>query len=444
MKNKKIYVCLLLIIYLLNILGGFSTVDALSTGEEVLLKTDYECKSLVQFWLESYGYWSFKVIHYVYYNDFNTNIKYPAFCIEPEKEGIGIKYDSYNTSIEKSYDNVLWRILNKGYMGKTYQDWNLEADDDLYSATLIAIHSYKENLNPKSKYRVGIKGIDGLSLEEVQRRGSKVLDVAEELYNYGLNGKEVYEEPIVYIKEIEKEKHEKINDIEYLVYEYKVDANRKLESYVVNISDFTEGTLVLDMSNNVKSNFSNSNFKIAIPIDNINKDIEGIIKIENAKIKTCPIFCCKSLVPSTQSYITYTSSYEYANVDTKLNLKSDTASLEIIKKDDETKKPIENVIFKIFNSNNEELGEYKTDKSGKIILKDMKPQTIYVQEISAPKQYKINNEKIKINLKWGEVSKIEVTNKLKEGKLEILKKEDSEQKKALEGVEFDLLDENKK
>ena len=442
MNNKKICLILVLIVYLITIFGNFNISKAnIFDGETLLLKGDHECPSLVQFWLQSGGFWSFKIVYYVYYNDKDTLEKYPAFCVEPAKEGVGTGYSSYDTLVTKSYDNVLWRILSNGYMGKTYKDWNLECDDDLYSATKIAIHSYKENVSPKEKYRVGQKGIDGLTLEEVQRRGTKVLDVAEELYNYGLNGNLVYEEPKVNVKEDKKEEKVIISGKEYFVQSYVVNTNKKLESYDVKLEGIIEGAIILDKNNNEKKSFSDNSFKIAIPIENIKEDINGKINIENVKIKTCPIYYCQSMISGAQSYITYTSGYEYTKTSLDFNLKANTASIEIMKIDDETKKPIENVTFKIFDSNDEELGSFKTDKDGIIELKNLNPSIIYLKEVSAPNEYKVNNEKIKVDLKWNETSKIEISNKLKKGSLKIKKVDSIDNLKTLEGVKFDLLDE---
>ena len=90
--------------------------------------------------------YSYKVVWYVYYNDPETDEKYPAFCIEPKKEGVGTGYDSYSASVSRENNNQIWRILNKGYMGKSYQIWNEEnqneqlkeeCEDDFYSGTKI-------------------------------------------------------------------------------------------------------------------------------------------------------------------------------------------------------------------------------------------------------------------------------------------------------------------
>ena len=124
--------------------------------------------------MKDYEKWSYKIVWYVYYKDLTDGKKYPAFCIEPKKEGIGTGYDSYSALVRNETDNRIWRILDKGYMGNTYVDWNLECDDDLYSATKIALHSLKEEILPKDKYILGNRSVDGNSVEDIQRRRCKV------------------------------------------------------------------------------------------------------------------------------------------------------------------------------------------------------------------------------------------------------------------------------
>lgn len=444
MKIKKIISIILISIYLITLFANFNVSNAsIKEGDTLLLQGDHECDSLVQFYIKDLDFWAYKSVYYVYYEDVQTKEKYPAFCVEPVKDGVGTGYDKYNASLTKDNDEIVWRILSKGYMGSKYTDWNLECDDDLYSATKIAVHSYKEGINPKGKYRVGDRTVDGNTVEEIQRRGTKVLDLAEELYEYGINGKEKYEEPELLVDTQEKGKVETIGKKEYYVQNYSVLSNRKLESYDISISNFISGTKILDSENKEKSNFKENIFRIAIPVDNLKENILGKIEIKNAKIKTCPVYYCHSLIEGAQSYVTYTSGYEYIEAAQKLELEVNTAKLSIKKIDEETKKPIEGVKFKITDEKNKSLGEYVTDKNGEIKLSNLMPGIVYVEEIEAPKEYKIDKTKKKVVLQYGKTSIIEIKNELQKGKLKIIKVDGSDNSKTLEGVEFDLLDENK-
>lgn len=447
MKNKltkKILIILLLIIQILQITGNmFSTVQAsIKEGDTIELEGDHECDSLVEYWMEDYQKWSYKIVWYVYYTDEEEGVRYPAFCVEPAKQGVGTGYDSYETTISKEKDNKIWRVLNKGYMGSTYKEWNLECDDDFYSATKIALHSVVEGIAPINKYVLGERSVDGNSIEEIRRRGEKVLEVSQELYEYGVNGKEVYEAPQISISEQGEYKKETIGNALYYVQNYKVTGNRSLKSYEVEIKDFPSGTRILDSKNKEKNILSENYFKVAIPINKIKNDIDGKINIKNAYVKTNPVFFCKSTVENAQSYATYTSGYEKASTNTNLKIKANTCNLEILKIDQETKKPIPNVTFKIKNKSGELLGKVTTNEKGIAKLDGLEPQNVIIKETEVPANYILSKEEREVVLKWGEKTYVEFENELKRGNLRIIKVDKDNNEILIEGVKFGIYDKN--
>ncbi len=449
MKNKitkKVLIILLLIIQILQITGNmFSTVQAsIKEGDTIELEGDHECDSLVEYWMEDYQKWSYKIVWYVYYTDEEEGVRYPAFCVEPAKQGVGTGYDSYETTISKEKDNKIWRVLNKGYMGSTYKEWNLECDDDFYSATKIALHSLVEGIAPKDKYVLGDRSVDGNSVEEIRRRGAKVLEVSQKLYEYGINGKEVYETPRVSISAQGEYKKETIGNTLYYVQNYKVTGNKNLKSYEVEIKDFPSGTKILDSKNKEKNILSENYFKVAIPINKIQKDIDGRINIKNAYVKTNPVFFCKSKIEDAQSYATYTSGYEKASTNTSLKIKSNKCNLEILKIDQETKEPIANVTFKIKNKNGDVLGKVTTNEKGIAKLEGLEPQNVIIKEIEVPANYVLSKKEKEVTLKWGEKTTVEFENELKKGNLRIIKVDKDNNEILLEGVKFEIYDKNGK
>lgn len=438
-KTRKIISIIILLIQLITMITNLNISNAnIKEGDTVTLLGDHECHSLVEYWMASHNKWSYKIVWYVYYIDANTGNRYPAFCVEPAKEGVGTGYSSYNASITKETDNVIWRILSKGYMGSKWTDWNIENDDDFYSATKIALHSYKEGVAPKDKYILGNRSVDGNTVETIQRRGRKALDIAQTLYEYGINGKEVYESPSVNVNTNGEKKIENINGVEYYTQNYKVTANKTLNSYKVSIENFVSGTKILDSSNTEKSNFTNNTFKIAIPTKNIKENINGKINIIDAQVKTCPIYYAQSSVPSAQSYVTYTSSYELASTHTNLNISSNNANLKITKIDSKTKKPLPNVTFKLTDEKGANLGEYTTNQNGIIEIKNMNPGTVTIKEIKVDDKYVLNPTENKLTLEWGKTSTITIENDKKQGKINVLKTDLENNKIRLEGVEFEL------
>ena len=195
--------------------------------------------------MEDYERWSYKIVYYVYYNDEGN--RYPVFCVEPAKQGVGTGYDSYTAVINNVEDmysngiekrNQIWRILMKGYMGTKWTDWDLECDDDFYSATKIALHSLAEGVAPNEKYILGNRSVDGNTVEDIQRRGEKVLNLAQELYEYGLYGSECYQKPIILIEEDGEPSTESIENVEYFIQDYLISTNKYLQSYDISIKNF--------------------------------------------------------------------------------------------------------------------------------------------------------------------------------------------------------------
>lgn len=438
---KKGIIILLLVIQIFQILGNFLFAEAsIKEGDVVLLQGDHECDSLLEYWMEDYQKWSYKIVWYVYYIDRDDGNKYPAFCVEPAKKGVGTGYDSYDVTIKNENDNRIWRVLNKGYMGSNYEEWNLECDDDLYSATKVALHSIAEGIAPKDKYILGNRSVDGNSVEEIQRRGAKVLDVAQTLYEYGINGTEAYVSPKASINKQGEYKIENINNTSYYVQNYKVTGNKSLKSYEVEIQNFPNETKILNLENQEQVNLSDSSFKIAIPVNQIKQDINGNIIIKNAAIKTNPIYYCKSSVENAQCYVTYTSGYEIASASTSLQLKANNCNLQIQKIDKETKSPIANVTFEIKGENGSKIAEVTTNKNGIAELNNIYPQVVTIKEIKVPDNYVLSSEEKKVKLEWQKTSSITFENVRKKGNLKIVKVDADNNEIKLENVEFKLYD----
>ena len=83
-KTKKIVSIFLLITILLS---NFYSIFAKTIEEcdKIHLVYGHDCVSV----LKIKGQDKLKQVAYVYYQDPDTGIKYPAFCVEPSDEGIG-------------------------------------------------------------------------------------------------------------------------------------------------------------------------------------------------------------------------------------------------------------------------------------------------------------------------------------------------------------------
>ncbi len=86
-KTKTILSLLLLIIILISNISPIILAKSISESEKVNLIFDHDCIST----LRIKGTNMIKQVAYVCYVDPETGIKYPAFCVEPAKDGIGTR-----------------------------------------------------------------------------------------------------------------------------------------------------------------------------------------------------------------------------------------------------------------------------------------------------------------------------------------------------------------
>lgn len=410
-KTRKKIIKLLLSIQLISIIFNFSPVKAnINEGEKLVLVKDHKCNLPLEYLDKYKDKWKDNTIWYVYYTDLENGKKQPAFCveqvIEENIENIVIEFKAEIT--KPGSDMKTWRILNKGYMGSNYKEWNLECDDDLYVATKIAIQELMEDGDIEGKYRAKK---DNNNQEEIEKRVKKVLEVAKKLYNYGINGTEAYEEPKIAIREDNKAIQEKIEDILYYVQNYKLESNGDLISYQVKLENFPKETKILNGENKEQEVFTNSSLKIAVPVNKIQENIIGKIKIENAEVKTNLFFHCLSYGKESQSY--RVCSNEKTSTQIELEIEAKPTNLYIKKIDKETKVPISNVTFEIKDEKGNKLQEITTNKEGIAKIENIIEQTVIVKEIKVPKDYIISNEEVNVELKWGEITNVIIENERK-------------------------------
>lgn len=438
-KTNKILSILLLIIILFS---NFSNIFAktISENSKINLKFDHDCVSV----LKIKGKDQLKQVAYVCYIDPDTGISYPAFCVEPANIGVGTGAgDNYDVTISSLNNPILWRMLYKGYVGSSYTSWGLDSDDDLYFATKTAVHCFADGSTPKEKYeiphRVG-RG-DNATLEEVQSRGAKVLEVAQAIYDYGYKSSENYMKATASISK-GNSSEQTLNGTKYLVQNYSLITNKELSSYKVSISKFPTGTKILNSSNIEATKMQASTFKIAIPEKSLTENFKGTINVNNAEIKSFPIFYCDSGNLSTQDYIISGKSEE-VNAQTTLNVDVYKSTLKIIKSDEESK-PVAGAVFNLKYSDGTNIGDYTTDSNGTITVSKLKQGSILATEKSVPSSYVLDSSSKNIILEYNSTKTLNVANKLKRGNLKIIKIDEDNKEIRIPNVEIQLLDSNKK
>ncbi len=434
---KIITIILLLILLITNTLPVFAL--ELHPGQIIKLQKDHDCISV----LKMKGKDILKKVVYVVFVDPETGKKLPAFCVEPSKEGIGTGAgDSYDVTLDMLNDQRLWRVLYKGCMGTTYSEWGLECEDDLYYATKTAVHCLVDNINPKEKYEVPnrVGWGENVSLEDVQRRGGKVLEVAEELYNYGINGTENYAQAYLNLTK-ESEAVELIGSEEYLLQKFKLTSNRPIESYSVGIEGLTDETKIMDANGKETYNMTTDIFQVAVPIRQLTKTLNENIFVSRANVKSYPVFYAFAENEELQDYIISAGDTEIIDAEFNYKIVPKASSLKIIKQDEETKIPIAGVKFNVkYSESGKNIGDYTTNKDGIIEIPNLKPENITLTEIETLEQYELNNTPIEIKINYGENKEMTIYNKHKKGNLKVIKNDKDNSDIKLDEVEFDLLD----
>ena len=86
------------------------------------------------------------------------------------------------------------------------------------------------------------------------------------------------------------------------------------------------------------------------------------------------------------------------------------AAVKIIKTDAENHKPLKNVEFTLFNEYGEQIGIYKTNRKGEILVENLPYGTYYFLETKAPKGYYSTNNKFYFKIDSPDLRTLNVTN----------------------------------
>lgn len=320
-------------------------------------------------------------------------------------------YDSYIKEVLK--DQKIWRCLYEGYMGVDWKDTTVESDDDWYFVTKIVVHCLVNNESPKQSYRVADRILQsdkdaGLTLSSLQRKGKKILDEAEKLYNKAKNGTGQYRDAQA---EITKQ-GDLYTSGENVIQEFKVSANKELGSYDVNLRNFPSGTTYTKSGNIIK---------VKIPKKSIVNDINGTIDIANARVKTCPAFYAEAKNDDYQDYVIAADPYESTSARTTLKINADTSKLKIVKTDEETGEKLANIKFNVKYESGENIGDFVTNEDGIIIIENLKPGKVIITELETDDKHILDTTENTITLVWGETSTFSIDNERIKGLIKVIK-----------------------
>ena len=413
MIKTKVFKCVIALVAVIIQLAIFGRgVNAAKIGETKTLERGEKGYYCVEKW--DGNKWIYLTYNQTFYTDTDGQ-RYIAYCLSPGKPGVGYVADEkegYDVNINDLLKNdVIWRVLKNGYPNKSVQELGVETSDDAYFATMQAINAILRGYTidqARELYSPGKFAINGESFEDIQRRGTKTLDLMFKLMDIGLNGKEKRDDYLnISVKNTNTFQKENDN---FCSQTFEVQSLAEIAEFKIDkLENLPEGSYIADENENKKDVFKGKEkFKIVIPRENIVKDIHGKISIK-VKQKNYPVYFGASLVDGFQDYALCNNSYSDVDVNFNINIKTDKSSLKITKIDADTQQTIEGVKFEIAFQDGV-TKEYITDKNGNIEITNLRPGSIVIKEIETVEKYKLDDTERNVKLNYDDVKEIIIEN----------------------------------
>ena len=327
-------------------------------------------------------------------------IEHPVYCLNLELDGATETF-SYELNVDNQLTNMeIWRTIINGYPYKTPAELGCETKEEAYLATRQAVYCAVYGRDPNSYSALG------------GAAGERTLSAMKKIVNTARTSTETKASSNLTIKSNNSLWTIDKNDSNYVSKIFTVTAAAGIQNYKISLSgNIVEGMKLTDSNNIEKSEFkSNEQFKILIPIKNLEKDGNFAIKAEG-KVATKPILFGLSGNSKLQNVAATGSIYEEGTGNKTEYYFTNKTQIIILKQNQETKEPLKGVKFKLLNSNKEVVySDLTTNENGQIIIENLLPGKYYVQETETLENYQVYNKLIEVELKLNEEIKITVNN----------------------------------
>lgn len=427
MRRKVSKILIILFVAMLILPMQMIQVLAIGIGDSPYLERGDLGFYSVQYMNSSTGNWTYITYSRTWYTDENGT-KRIAYCVNPDLKGIGYisgEVEGYNIDLKETLSDArLWRVYRHGYPYVTPEDLGVETEDDAYLATKQASYCIIKGTRLEDVYkyyRAGQVSIEGESLEEIQRRGQKVVDAIYHLVDIGYNGTEtpIYNDLININKSGEFAQD---SNREYYSQKYTITSSTSISGYIIeDIEGFPEGSYVASINGKSKTTFAEGEqFKIMIPKESIKDNIEGRINIKG-QCQNYPIYYGEARDGKSQNYVITLDSYSEATESTTLNVNAYKSAINIIKTDKETGEKLSGVKYSIKYEDGTNIGTFVTDENGKISVNNILQGKVIITELETQEDYILNEEPIEIDLEYNSTQDLKLTNAHKKGQIEIFK-----------------------
>ena len=424
---SKIITILLIAIFILNM-----SANSIFAAVEVTLNKAYiekigEAKYHLQYYREEKEMYTYLTCDIVGFYDKNKNFN-PAYCMNRDLVGAG--EESYYVKIDNLLNNdKVWRVIKNGYPYKSAKKLGLSSKYDAFAVTKFAVYCV-----------LGQADLKLFKADKDDEEAVAMLKALKALAKIGEKGTEKQDEDPLTLKKEGNLKEEE----NYYSQEYSLDSTTDFDKYEISKTEgMPEGSYISYMDGNKTTKLNQGqNFKVMIPKAQMTKDFS--IKITaKADCKSYVILEGKTTVKKTQNYVVTAGEMATATTQDTLNINVNNAKLKIRKTEENTNTPIEGVKFALYKDE-KLLQEKQTDKDGRISFDNLYPGKYTVKEVETAEKYVLENTPKEIELKYNETKEIEITNKLKTGKIKVYKVDKDNKEVKIEGVKFDLYSEELK
>lgn len=265
LKLKK----MLVIFQILMILWptAFALASTVNIGDTLNIERGGLGFYTIQYWSDYRDKWMYITYSRTYYTDQDGNKKI-AYCMDQDLDGVGWlpgEYENYDALVREELRNdKIWQVLKNGYPNVSPQDLGVETEDDAYLATKQAVYwIIKHGNEPNAKieniythFRAGETEINNQNLEDIQRRGKKVVDAIYKLVNIAANEQRG---EIIHPEVIQEDNFIIDKDNNYYSAKYKVtEANVKSKIIIdeidyANDDIFTADIMVIQKQNSCQA-----------------------------------------------------------------------------------------------------------------------------------------------------------------------------------------------
>ena len=446
-KLKKLLVILQILMLLWP--TAFTVASTINIGDTINIERGDLGFYSIQYWNENRGMWMYKTYSRTYYTDKDGSKKI-AYCMDQDLDGVGWlpgEDENYDTEVKYELkDEKIWRVLKNGYPNVSPDQLGVETEDDSYLATKQAVYwviKYRNveggnAYNVYTHFRAGETEINNQNLDDIQRRGKKVIDAIYNLVNIAFwNEQEVQQDPEI----VDIGQYEEDENPEYCIKRYQVtDTGIDAEVRITGIEWKSQKLLIVDENENPKTEFKPGDIiKVMIP----KKEI-----LENSKLKIYytktmedfPVYYTASKIEGRQNYVILLDKTRESTGTINFDVGGDKSELQIVKIDAETSRPLEGVTFSITYEDGK-VFTCTTDENGIANCKGLYQGKVVIKETATKEGYILDEQETELELGYKEFCILSFSNSHKKGEINIRKVDKDDNNINLEGVEFDIIDE---